>query len=166
MGYDTTRPISCYTGSLTSKISGDVSLEESLVTCSYEKDVCFGKVVLTVSNDTDKSDGYIQVEKGCGLKAQINAEYSDRGKFNSGRSCYVTDVKETNQVIDNSFSGSANSSETLLSTQTKASTVTSVNEEICFCEGSRCNEGTRKYYGIYLIASLVCLNLIRENLQE
>ena len=55
------RPISCYTGSLTSKISGDVSLEETLVTCPYEKDVCFGKVVLTVSNDTEKSDGYIQV---------------------------------------------------------------------------------------------------------
>ena len=55
------RPISCYTGSLTSKISGDVNLEENLVTCPYEKDVCFGKVVLTVSNDTEKSDGYIQV---------------------------------------------------------------------------------------------------------
>ena len=55
------RPISCYTGSLTSKISGDVNLEETLVTCPYEKDVCFGKVVLTVSNDTEKSDGYIQV---------------------------------------------------------------------------------------------------------
>ena len=55
------RPISCYTGSLTSKISGDVNLEETLITCPYEKDVCFGKVILTVSNDTEKSDGYIQV---------------------------------------------------------------------------------------------------------
>ena len=46
---------------MTSKISGDVNLEENLKTCSYEQDVCFGKVVLTVSNDTEKSEGYIQV---------------------------------------------------------------------------------------------------------
>ena len=49
------RPISCYTGIVTweqwevSKISGgEISLEGNLKTCSYEQDVCFGKVVLTV----------------------------------------------------------------------------------------------------------------------
>ena len=170
------RPISCYTGSLTSKISGDVNLEETLVTCSYEKDVCFGKVVLTVSNDTEKSDGYIQValiflhifnilssnsqvEKGCGLKAQIKAQYTDRAKFDSGRGCYVTDVIESNKVINNSFS--SNSTETLLSTETESSTRTSVNEEICYCEGSRCNYSTRKQTESCLLAFLILMNVIR-----
>ena len=32
--YDTTRPISCYEGSVTQEITGDVALEEKLVTCS------------------------------------------------------------------------------------------------------------------------------------
>jgi len=58
--YDTTRPISCYTGSLTAEIKGDVSLDESLKTCAMYEDVCFGKVILTVSNDTQNSVGYVQ----------------------------------------------------------------------------------------------------------
>ena len=55
------RPISCYTGSLTAEIKGDVSLDESLKTCAMYEDVCFGKVILTVSNDTQNSVGYVQV---------------------------------------------------------------------------------------------------------
>ena len=57
------RPISCYKADLTKEITGDVELEEELVTCNQVEDVCFGRVVLTVSNktDTDSSQGYIQV---------------------------------------------------------------------------------------------------------
>ena len=40
-----------------------MELEEELVTCNQVEDVCFGRVVLTVSNKTDtaSSQGYIQV---------------------------------------------------------------------------------------------------------
>ena len=40
-----------------------MELEEELVTCNQVEDVCFGRVVLTVSNQTDtgSSQGYIQV---------------------------------------------------------------------------------------------------------
>ena len=57
------RPISCYKADLTKEITGDVELEEELVTCNQVEDVCFGRVVLTVSNktDTESSQGYIQV---------------------------------------------------------------------------------------------------------
>ena len=57
------RPISCYKADLTKEITGDVELEEELVTCNQVDDVCFGRVILTVSNktDTDSSQGYIQV---------------------------------------------------------------------------------------------------------
>ena len=57
------RPISCYKADLTKEITGDVELEEELVTCNQVEDVCFGRVVLTVSNETDtaSSKGYIQV---------------------------------------------------------------------------------------------------------
>ena len=57
------RPISCYKGSATQKIAGDVPLEEELVVCNFFEDVCYGRVTLTVSNktDTDTSEGYIQV---------------------------------------------------------------------------------------------------------
>ena len=73
------------------------------------------------SSQSQKSEGYIQVcvtfkiilkittiiltqlEKGCGMKAKIKAEYTD-SKFDSGKGCYSTDV--TDQVINNSFSGS------------------------------------------------------------
>ena len=62
------RPISCYKADLTKEITGDVELEEELVTCNQVEDVCFGRVILTVSNKTDTgtSQGYIQV----GITAQ------------------------------------------------------------------------------------------------
>ena len=45
----------------------------------------------------------------------------------------ILEEEESNRVINNSFSGSSNSTESLLSTQTESSTKTSVNEEICYC---------------------------------
>ena len=38
------RPLSCYSASATSLITGDLAIEETLVTCDKEADVCFGKV--------------------------------------------------------------------------------------------------------------------------
>ena len=38
------RPLSCYSASAASLITGDLAIEETLVTCDKEADVCFGKV--------------------------------------------------------------------------------------------------------------------------
>ena len=38
------RPLSCYSASATSVITHDIAIEETLVTCDNESDVCFGKV--------------------------------------------------------------------------------------------------------------------------
>ena len=38
------RPLSCYSASATSVITHDIAIEETLVTCDKESDVCFGKV--------------------------------------------------------------------------------------------------------------------------
>ena len=38
------RPISCYTASRVSEVVEDISLDEKLVRCDYQDDVCFGKV--------------------------------------------------------------------------------------------------------------------------
>ena len=43
------RPLSCYSASAASVISGDLAIEETLVTCDNEADVCFGKVKLNSS---------------------------------------------------------------------------------------------------------------------
>ena len=67
--------------------TGDLAIEETLVTCEKEADVCFGKVaevvfprkvflffsqvVLTVSNSSSSSVGVIQVTKGHGLIAYL-----------------------------------------------------------------------------------------------
>ena len=40
------RPISCYTASRVSEVVEDISLDEKLVRCDYQDDVCFGKVRL------------------------------------------------------------------------------------------------------------------------
>ena len=40
----TFRPISCYTASRVSEVVEDISLDEKLVRCDYQDDVCFGKV--------------------------------------------------------------------------------------------------------------------------
>ena len=65
-------------------LAGDLAIEETLVTCDKEADVCFGKVakvffseksllffqvVLTVSNSSSSSVGVIQVAKGHSLIA-------------------------------------------------------------------------------------------------
>ena len=60
--FDPCRPLSCYSASATSVISGefflhcsglyfptgDLAIEETLVTCDKEADVCFGKVAKVV----------------------------------------------------------------------------------------------------------------------
>ena len=49
------RPISCYTASRISEVVEDISLDEKLVRCDYQDDVCFGKVgsvLHTILTDT------------------------------------------------------------------------------------------------------------------
>ena len=66
------RPISCYSGSTAARITEDVKLEENLTRCGFQDDLCYGKVVLTVSNTTTAdnftSQGFLKVAKGCGKR--------------------------------------------------------------------------------------------------
>ena len=133
------RPISCYSGSTAVKISEDVALEENLTRCDFQDDVCFGKVVLTVSNKTSSSEGFLEVAKGCGKRLVFEARYKETATFNSGRQCFVTNIVKNNRVVNNFFKD--NSSEPVLSDKTETGTSTSTQEELCICEGSRCNAG-------------------------
>merc|ERR1711936_797407 len=138
-GYSTERPISCYTASRVSEVVEDISLDERLVRCDYQEDVCFGKVALTVSNSSSTSRGILEVSKGCGKKMVLEASYKSKATYNAARQCYVTNVVKNNRVVNNNFADSVNGSIPVLSDSTSATTSTSTQEELCICEGSQCN---------------------------
>ena len=69
------------------------------------------------------------------MKADIQSEYGSRGKFDSARQCYVTEVETSNRVVTSSSSGNTS----LVTGSSDPATTTSTNEEVCYCEGSRCN---------------------------
>ena len=67
------------------------------------------------------------------MKADIQSEYGSRAKFDSARQCYVTEVETSNRVVTSS------SNTSLVTGSSDPATTTSTNEEVCYCEGSRCN---------------------------
>ena len=77
--------------------------------------------------------------KGCGIRSDFVEEFKENAKFNSERECYVTDVVKNNKVVKNIIDVNAN--ETLLTDTTSTTTSTSVQQELCLCEGSKCNSG-------------------------
>ena len=79
----------------------------------------------------------VQVTKGCGIRSGFEAELKE-AKFDSARECFVTDVETNNKVINNNYK---DDNETLLSETTSSTTTTSVQQEVCICEGSKCNAG-------------------------
>ena len=97
-----------------------------------------------------------QVEKGCGMKADIQSEYGSRGKFDSARQCYVTEVETSNRVVTSS-SSSGNTS--LVTGSSDPATTTSTNEEVCYCEGSRCNTAAATAGGgaLLYLAAILCI---------
>ena len=136
------RPISCYTASRISEVVEDISLDEKLVRCDYQDDVCFGKVgsvlhklsqiqnvtlqvVLTVSNTSSTSQGILEVSKGCGKRMVLEASYKSKATYNAARQCYVTNVVKNNRVVNNNFADSVNGSVPVLSDTTSATTSTS-----------------------------------------
>ena len=157
-----------------------MELEEELVTCNQVEDVCFGRVILTVSNKTDTgtSQGYIQVgitaqppdninncsistaqvTKGCGIRSGFEAELKE-AKFDSARECFVTDLETNNRVINNNYK---DANQTLLSETNSTTTSTSVQQEVCICEGSKCNSGNivRARTHTFLTFSLLILWII------
>jgi len=136
-GYDTqTKPMSCYEGSLTSAISGEVDLNETLTVCELTDDVCFGKITLTVTNTTTNgeivSNGALDVSKGCGSWMVFNSSnlYTD---YDAGRQCFTTDVTRTATV----------------NTQT----------ELCLCHGSKCNGAWARSPLILLILAAMVMGM-------
>ena len=137
----TFRPISCYTASRVSEVVEDISLDEKLVRCDYQDDVCFGKVgsvlhelslmiskiqvVLTVSNTSSTSQGILEVSKGCGKRMVLEASYKSKATYNAARQCYVTNVVKNNRVVNNNFADSVNGSVPVLSDTTSDTTSTS-----------------------------------------
>ena len=78
------------------------------------------------------------------MKADLQSEYGSRAKFDSARQCYVTEVETSNRVVTGS---------------SDPATTTSTNEEVCYCEGSRCNTAAAWAGGgaaLYL-AALLCM---------
>jgi len=141
-GYSMERPISCYTASSVSEVVEDISLDERLVRCDFQDDVCFGKVALTVSNTSSESRGILEVSKGCGKRMVLEAAYKSSATYNAARQCYVTEVVKNNRVVNNNFADTVNGSVPVLSDTTSATTSTSTQEELCICEGSQCNPGS------------------------
>ena len=151
------RPISCYSGSTAARITEDVKLEENLTRCGFQDDICYGQVVLTVSNTTTEdnftSQGFLEVAKGCGKRLVLEARYKEKATFNSARQCFVTNIVKNSRVVNNYFCD--NSSEPVLSTSSEKGTSTSTQEELCICEGSRCNPGNRQGMGLVWAGALV-----------
>ena len=143
------RPISCYVGANNAKISEEILLDETLTQCSLSEDVCFGKVVLTVSNTSAESLGFLEIAKGCGEKSSFESYFKEKGSFNSDRQCFVTNIVKSNRVVNNFFTD--NSTIPVLSNTTSSSTSTSTQEELCICEGSKCNHGGKIETGHILI---------------
>ena len=130
-----------------------MAIDESLVKCDFQDDVCFGKVciyinvhilpttilqvVLIVSNSSSDSRGILEVSKGCGKRMVLEAAYKGN-TYDARRQCYVTKVTENNQVINNNFEGT-NGTVPVLSDQTSVTTSTSTQTELCLCDGSQCN---------------------------
>ena len=144
------RPISCYSGSKSARITEDVRLEENLKKCDFQDDVCYGKVVLTVSNTSTASSGFLEVAKGCGKRMVLEARYREKASFNSARQCFVTNIVKNSRVVNNYFT--ENSTEPVLSDSSEEGTSTSTQEELCICEGSRCNAGHRQAVGIVQVS--------------
>ena len=98
------------------------------------------------------------------MKADIQSEYGGRGKFDSARQCYVTEVETSNRVVTGSSSGNTSlvtgsSNTSLVTGSSDPATTTSTNEEVCYCEGSRCNTAAARAGGgaaLYL-AALLCM---------
>ena len=80
----------------------------------------------------------VQVTKGCGIRSGFEAEFQDKAKFDSARECFVTEVETNNRVINNNY---RDVNQSLLSETTATTTSTSVQQELCICEGSKCNSG-------------------------
>ena len=89
------------------------------------------------------------------MKADLQSEYSSRAKFDSARQCYVTEVETSNRVVTGS-SSSGNTS--LVTGSSDPATTTSTNEEVCYCEGSRCNTAAaRAGGGAALFLAILCM---------
>ena len=89
------------------------------------------------------------------MKADIQSEYGSRGKFDSARQCYVTEVETSNRVVTSS-SSSGNTS--LVTGSSDPATTTSTNEEVCYCEGSRCNTAAARVRGgAALFLAILCM---------
>ena len=80
----------------------------------------------------------VQVTKGCGIRSAFEAELKDKAEFDSARECFVTKLETNNKVINNNYK---DANQSLLSETTSTTTITSVQEEVCICEGSKCNSG-------------------------
>ena len=124
-------------------------MDEELLQCSDEDDVCYAKLTLIVSNTTAISLGYTEVSKGCGQRASFEAFYKDKATFNSERECFTTRVIKSNRVINNLFEDG--SSIPVLSNATSSGTSTSTQEELCICEGSKCNSGQNQTFNAFWI---------------
>jgi hypothetical protein len=52
----------------------------------------------------------LQVVKGCGQRAQFEADFRSRGKFDSESECFVSDIQNTTNVTSNYFGGDGDDS--------------------------------------------------------
>ena len=99
------------------------------------------------------------------MKADLQSEYSSRAKFDSARQCYVTEVETSNPVVTGSSSGntslvtgSSSGNTSLVTGSSDPATTTSTNEEVCYCEGSRCNTAAaRAGGGAALFLAILCM---------
>ena len=91
------------------------------------------------------------------MKADIQSEYGSRGKFDSARQCYVTEVETSNRVVTSSSSSSSGNT-SLVTGSSDPATTTSTNEEVCYCEGSRCNTAAaRAGGGAAIFLAILCM---------
>ena len=120
-------------------------------------DVCFGKVVLIVSNSSSSSEGFLEVSKGCGKRETFEAFYRNSGSFDSERQCFTTSIVKSNQVINNVFT--FNGTGPVLSNRTSGDTKVSRQEELCICEGTNCNheQEAKMQWWIPLVVFCSCM---------
>ena len=99
----------------------------------------------------------VQVTKGCGIRSGFEAEFKDKAEFDSARECFVTKLETNNKVINNNYK---DANQTLLSETTSTTTITSVQEEVCICEGSKCNSGNTVRALTHTLLTILVLSII------
>ena len=116
-GYKRESPIRCMAANVSEYMKKsnlkeqEINIDEGEITCSGDEDVCYGRIAITEVNFT-KSDNVselqgfeVRIEKGCGIKTELEAAKGNRAKRAAGsvydeeRKCWTSSVTNSDSDL-------------------------------------------------------------------